>query len=65
MLKLSTHVNSGQIVYSGIRLLLLIRPFISSVFFLSYFQTLKMFVALFTETVRPIKLTLDAHVDNG
>ena len=50
---------------TGIRLLLLIHPFISSVFFLSNFQTLKIFVALFSETVRPIKLTLDTHVDNG
>ena len=65
MLKLSTHVNSGQIVYSGIRLLLLIHPFISSELFLSNFQTVKMFVAFFSETVRPIKLTLDAHVGNG
>ena len=43
----------------------LIHPFISSVFFLSDFQTLKFFFALFSETVRPIKLTLDTHVDNG
>ena len=39
--------------------------FISSVFFLSNFQTLKIFVALFSETVRPVNLTLDAHVDSG
>ena len=26
---------------------------------------LKIFVALFSETVRPIKSTLDTHVDNG
>ena len=48
-----------------IRLLLLVHPFISSIFFLSNSQTLKIFVALFSETVRPIKLTLDTHVDNG
>ena len=54
-----------RMVYTGIRLLLLIHPFISSVFFLSNFQTLKIFVTLFSETVRPIKLTLDTHVDNG
>ena len=53
------------IVYTGIRLMLLIRPFISSVFFLSNFQTLKIFVALFAGTVRPIKLKLDTHMDNG
>ena len=53
------------IVYTGIRLLLLIRSFISSVFFLSNFQTLKIFVALFSGTVRPIKLKLNTHVDIG
>ena len=53
------------IVYTGIRLLLLIGPFISSVFFLTNFRTLKIFVTLFSKTVRPIKLTLDTHVDNG
>ena len=47
------------------RLLLLIRPFISSVFFLSNFQTLKTFFALFFGTLWPIKLKLDTHVDNG
>ena len=53
------------IVFTGIRLLLLIHDFISSVFLLSDFQTLKFFVTLFSGTVRPIKLTLDTHVDNG
>ena len=52
-------------VYTWIRLVLLIHPFISSVFFLSNFQTLKIFVALFSGTVRPIKLKLDTHVDIG
>ena len=37
------------IVYTGIRLLLLIRPFISSFFFLLNFQTLKFFIPLFQE----------------
>ena len=41
-LKLGMHVGIGRcIVYTGIRLLLLICPFISSVFFLSDFQALK------------------------
>ena len=53
------------ILFTGIRLLLPICPYISSVFFLSNFQTLKLFVALFSETVSPIKLTLDTHVDSG
>ena len=48
-----------------IRLFLLIHPFISSFFFLSNFQTLKVFVTLFSETVRPRRLKLGTHVDNG
>ena len=53
------------IVYTGIRLLLLIRSFISSFFFLSNFQILKFFVTLFSETVRPRRLKLATHVDSG
>ena len=53
------------IVYTGIRLLLLIHSFISSFFFLSNFQTLKFFVTLFSETVRLRRLKLGTHVDSG
>ena len=53
------------IVYTGIRLLLLIPPFISSFFFLSNFQTLKVFVTLFSGTVRPRRLKLGTHVGSG
>ena len=53
------------IVCTRLRLLLLIRPFSYSVFFLSNFQTLKIFVALFSGTVRPIKLKLDTHMEIG
>ena len=53
------------IVYTGIRLLLLIYPFISSFFFLSNFQTLKFFVTLFSGTVRPRRLKLGTQVDSG
>ena len=52
-------------MYTGIRLLLLIRPFISSFLFLSNFQTLKSFVTLFSGTVRPRRLKLGSHVDTG
>ena len=55
----------GCIVYTGIRLLLLIRPVISSFFFLSNFQSLKFFVTLFSETVRPRRLKLGSHADTG
>ena len=65
-LKLGTHVDHGGcIVYTRIRLLLLIRPFISSFFFISNFQTLKIFVTLFSGTVRPRRLKLGTHVDDG
>ena len=53
------------IVYTRLRLLLLICPFISSVFFLSNFEILKIFIALFSGSVRPRKLKLDTHVDIG
>ena len=52
------------IVYTGIRLLLLIHPFISSFFFLSSFQTLRFFVTLFSGTMRPRRLKLGTHVDS-
>ena len=51
-------------MYTGIRLLLLIHPLISSFFFLSNFQTLKCFVTLFSRTVRPRRLKLSTHVDS-
>ena len=65
-LKLGTHVDSGQMyrVYRH-QAVALICPFISSFFFLSNFQTLTIFVALFSETVRPINLKPDTHVDDG
>ena len=51
-------------VYTGIRLLLLIYPFISSFFFLSNFQTFKIFLTLFSGTIRPTKFKHGIHVDN-
>ena len=63
-LKLGTHVDRC-IVYTGIRLLLHIHPFISSFFFLSNFQTLNFFVTLFSGTVRPRRLKLGIHLDSG
>ena len=52
-------------MYTRIRLFLLIPPFISSFFFLSNFQTLKIFVTLFLGTRRPRWLKLGTHMDNG
>ena len=59
-LKLSTHVDSGQMyrVYQN-------HLFISSVFFLSNFSNIKNVVALLLGTVRPIKLKHDTHIDIG
>ena len=65
-LKLGTHVDSGQMyrVYRN-QAAPLICPFIFSFFFLSNFQTLKYFVKLFLGTVRPRRLKLGTHMDNG
>ena len=52
------------IVCTEIRLLVLIRLFISSFFFLSNFQTLNFFVTLFSATVRPRRLKHGTHVDS-
>ena len=53
------------IVYTRIRLLLLICLFISSFFFLYNFQTLKCFITLFSGTMRPRRLKLGTQVDSG
>ena len=53
------------ILYTEIRMLLLIHSLISSFFFLSNFQTLKFFVTLFSGTVRLRRLKHGTHMDNG
>ena len=65
-LKLGTHEDSGQMyrVYRN-QAAALIHPFISSFFFLSNFQILKILVTLFSGTVTPRRLKLGAHVNNG
>ena len=52
------------ILYTGIRLLLLIRPLFLH-FSFSNFQTLNFFVTLFSGTVRPRRLKLGTYVDSG
>ena len=65
-LKLHVNVNSGWcIVYTEILLLLLILHFISLFFFLSNFQNFKNYDTHFSGSVRPRKLKLGTHVDNG
>ena len=51
-------------MYTGIRLLLLIHPIISSFFSLSNFQQ-KFFITLFSGTVGPRRLKLGTHIDSG
>ena len=60
-----TWIVGRCILCTGIRLLLFIRSFISSFFFLSSFQTLRFSVTLFSGTVRPRRLKLRTHVDSG
>ena len=62
---IQTWMVDSCVVYTEIRLLLLIHPFSSSFFFLSNFQILNIFVAFFSGTVRPRKLKLVTHVKNG
>ena len=52
-------------MYTRIRLLLLIHPFISSFFFSVQFSTLKFFITLFSGSVRPRRLKIGTHVDSG
>ena len=51
-------------MYTGIRLLLLICPFIFH-FSFSNFQALNIFVTFFSGTVRPRRLKLGIHMDSG
>ena len=64
-LKLGSHVDSGCMyrVYQN-QTAALICPFISSFFFLSKFQTFKIFAIFFSGTVMPTKLKLGTHVNN-
>ena len=65
-LKLGTRMDSGQmyLVYRN-QAAVLIRRFISSFFFLSNYQTLKIFITFVSGTVRSRRLKLDTHVGRG
>ena len=52
-------------IITGIRLLCLFVLFFNSFFFLSNYQTLKVFVTFFSGTVRYRRLKLGTHVDSG
>ena len=64
-LKLGTHVDSGHMYHVYWNQAAAAYLSLYAVFFLSNFQTLKIFVTLFLGTVRPRRLILGAHVDNG
>ena len=64
-LKLGTHVDSVQMYHVYWNQAAAAYLSLYSVFFVSNFQTLKIFVTLFLGTVRPRRLILGAHVDNG
>ena len=59
-----TWAVGGCNMYTWIRLLLLIQPFISSFFFLSSFQHWN-FSSLFSRELRPRRLKFGTHVDSG
>ena len=65
-LKLVTHMDNGGTyhVYRN-HAAALIHPFIFSFFFLSNFQALKIFVSVFSETVRPRRLKLHTNMNSG
>ena len=64
-LKLGIHVDSGQmyLVYRN-QAAALFRPLFSSFFFLSSYQTLKIFVTFFSGTVRSRRLKLGTYMDS-
>ena len=64
--KLGTHVDNGQMYrFNGVSLLLLIRHFISLFFFITKFQTLKIFVTLVSRNVRHRRFKLGTNLENG
>ena len=65
-LKHGTHMDNGQMycVYWN-QAAALIHPFVSSFFFLSSYQTLNIFVTIFSGTVMSRRLKLGTHMDSG
>ena len=65
-LKIGTHVDSGQMYHVSRNQAATAYSFLCFFIFLSLqFSTLKFFVTLFSGTVRPRRLKLGTHVDNG
>ena len=60
-----TWTVDGCILYTRIRLLLLIHPFIFHFSFSTIFQTLKFLVTFSSGILRPRRLKLGTHVDSG
>ena len=61
-LKLGTHVDSG---WYGVYQNQAAVAYSFLYFFFLQYSNIKVFVTLFSGTVRPRKLKLDAHMDNG
>ena len=64
-LKLGTVMDSGQMYHVYRNQAAAAYLSLYSVFFLSSFQTLKIFVTLLSGPVKPRRLKLGAHMDNG
>ena len=62
-LKLSTHVDSGWMY--GVYQNQAAAAYSSLYFFFLQDSNIKIFITLFSETVRPRRLKLGAHMDNG
>ena len=64
-LKLGTHMDSGQMYHVYRNQAATAYSSFFFIFFLSNFQKLKIFITLFSRTVRPIRLKLGTNVDSG
>ena len=64
-LKLGIHVNNGQMYRVYRNQAAAFSSFSFFIFFLTNFQTLKIFITLLSGTVRPRRLKLGTHVDSG
>ena len=66
-LKLGTHVENGWMycVYQNQAAAAYLSLYFFSFFFLSNFQALKVFITIFSGTVRPRRLKLGTHVNSG
>ena len=64
-LKISTHVDSGQMYHVYQNQAAVYSSLYFFIFLSLQFSTLKFFIRLFSGTVRPRRLKLDTHIDSG